>query len=165
MACHRSSRVLKSVGLLNLVSTGGSLRASRAMVCYAAADGSEGTRTEQEVALRLDELERDGLITFRDFADEFRVWQGSDFDLKTAVSTGTTPPQGRARRSRSCSASFPSGRWWPRGTRTQRARFAPSSGAGSVPTRMGLAPLTADDRGDGLVAYVLGTKPRPTRSV
>ena len=80
-----SLSVLKAVGLLNLVSSGGSLRASRAMIAYACADGTAGTETAVDVERRLTELEGAGLLTFRDFADEYRVWQGSDFDLKSAV--------------------------------------------------------------------------------
>jgi hypothetical protein len=78
-------RVLKTVGLLNLVSAGGTLRASRSVVCYAASDGTVGTSSSKDVSDQLVELERLGLITFRDFADEFRIWQGSDFDLKAAI--------------------------------------------------------------------------------
>ena len=78
-------RVLKSVGLLNLISAGGSLRASRSVICYAAADGRRGTSTGEEVKTQLTILEKAGLLTFRDFADEYRVWQGSDFDLRAAI--------------------------------------------------------------------------------
>ena len=78
-------RVVRAVGLLNLVATGGSLRASRALVKWAATDGDAGTQSEDAVRRRLSELERTGLLTFRDFADEYRVWQGSDFDLRAAI--------------------------------------------------------------------------------
>jgi hypothetical protein len=78
-------RVLKTVGLLNLVSAGGTLRASRAIVGYAVADGNAGSANQRQVEARLDELEAAGLVTFRDFADEYRVWHGSDFDLRKAV--------------------------------------------------------------------------------
>jgi hypothetical protein len=80
-----SLRVLKTVGLLNLISASGALRASKTMVCFAAADGQVGTTTEQAVANELAELERIGIVTYREFADEYRVWQGSDFDLKSAI--------------------------------------------------------------------------------
>ncbi len=78
-------RVLKTVGVLNLISAGGTLRASKALVSFAAADGDNGTRTPKDVSRQLGELERQGLITFRDFADEYRVWQGTDFDLRAAI--------------------------------------------------------------------------------
>jgi hypothetical protein len=80
-----SLRVLKTVGLLNLVSAGGLLRASKALITYVAADGLPGTASEIDVQSALKDLEQRGLVTFRDFADEYRVWQGSDFDLKAAL--------------------------------------------------------------------------------
>ncbi len=78
-------RVLKTVGLLNLVSAGGTLRASRTVISYTMDDGQPGTATAPDVERRLDELEQAGLLTFRDFADEYRVWQGSDFDLRSTL--------------------------------------------------------------------------------
>ena len=80
-----AQRVLKTVGLLNLISAGGTLRASRSVVCFAAADGISGTSSQSEVDAQLRNLEKDGLITYREFADEFRLWQGSDFNLKSAI--------------------------------------------------------------------------------
>lgn len=78
-------RVLKTVGLLNLVSAGGSVRASRSIIEFACANGQHGTRTGAQVRKKLNSLEQAGLITYRDYADEYRVWSGSDFDLKAAL--------------------------------------------------------------------------------
>lgn len=78
-------RVLKTVGLLNLVSTGGPLRASKEIVLFTCCDGREGTSSPAEVEQELASLEEKSLVTFRDFADEYRVWQGSDYDLKAAL--------------------------------------------------------------------------------
>ena len=75
-------RVLKSVGLLNLISAGGTLRASRELIAYAATGHEVGTQSIAEVNLRIKELEDLGVLTYRDFADELRVWQGSDVDLR-----------------------------------------------------------------------------------
>ena len=80
-----SLRVLKTVGLLNLISASGAVRASKSMVCFAAADGRVGSTTEEAVVDVLAELERIGIVTYREFADEYRIWQGSDFDLKSAI--------------------------------------------------------------------------------
>ena len=80
-----SLRVLKTVGLLNLISASGALRASESMVCFASANGQVGTATEEDVVQELAELERIGIVTYREFADEYRIWQGSDFDLKSAI--------------------------------------------------------------------------------
>lgn len=73
-------RALKSIGVLNLISAGGALRASHSILALALDDSSE-----VEVFEALQRLEVRGLLTYRDFADEYRIWQGSDFDLKGAV--------------------------------------------------------------------------------
>lgn len=78
-------RVLKTVGVLNLVAAGGALRASRELLTFALADGQPGTASPAEVLARLEELETSGLVVYRDFATEYRVWRGSDFDLAGAL--------------------------------------------------------------------------------
>ncbi len=80
---HR--RVLKAVGLLNLVSAGGTTRASRAVLTWACADGQPGTETAADVEALLTDLERTGRLTYREFADELRLWRGSDIDIRAAV--------------------------------------------------------------------------------
>ena len=75
-------QVLKSVAVMNLVSAGGSLRASRPVIEAVCGRGKDGAK---RVASALASLEAKGLVTYREFADEFRVWSGSDFDLKSAV--------------------------------------------------------------------------------
>ncbi|MCC6630148.1 MAG: hypothetical protein IT340_22435 [Chloroflexi bacterium] len=78
-------RVLKTIGVLNLISAGGVLRASRSLVAIAAADGRKGTATRSAVESVITALEAKGLVTYRGFADELRIWSGTDFDLKGAV--------------------------------------------------------------------------------
>lgn len=78
-------RVLKAVGVLNLVAAAGAVRASRELLEYAMADGSPGLSSEDEVRARLEELTELGLLTYRDFASEYRIWQGSDFDIPGAL--------------------------------------------------------------------------------
>jgi hypothetical protein len=78
-------RALKSIGLLNLTSSGGTLRASTAVLDFTLTNGDPGTRDSSETLDTLRSLEELGLITFRDFADEYRIWQGSDYDLRSAV--------------------------------------------------------------------------------
>lgn len=74
-------RVLKIVGVLNLLSQGGPLRASRAVLEYALG----GASARVNIGDTLQDLERRGLITYRGFADEYRLWQGSDLDLRLIV--------------------------------------------------------------------------------
>lgn len=150
-----SLRVLKTVGLLNLVSAGGLLRASKALITYVAADGRPGTASESDVQSCLKDLERRGLVTFRDFADEYRVWQGSDFDLKAALDRARRrlrdepaaglldavlplPPLVAARHSHMTGTLRAFARSW----------VAPETDV--------IEPLGTVDRADGVALYVLG---------
>ena len=67
----KQARLAKAVALLNLVSTAGTVRASRAILALTA-DGTNETLAELATA---------GIVTFRDFADEYRIWQGTDVDI------------------------------------------------------------------------------------
>ncbi len=69
---ERQERMAKSVAVLNLVSATGSIRASEAILA----------RTGPGAAGTLSELEAAGVLIYRRFADEYRVWQGSDVDIE-----------------------------------------------------------------------------------
>ena len=69
---RQQTRVAKSIALLNLVSTSGTIRASREVLSLA----------EPNAAGALTELEARGVITYRAFADEYRIWQGTDIDIR-----------------------------------------------------------------------------------
>jgi hypothetical protein len=84
---HEQLCVLKSIGVLNLVSSAGTLRASRRMLELATIHAGSGLARVGDLAAVLESLEAAGLITYRDFADEYRIWQGSDFDLEGVVTT------------------------------------------------------------------------------
>jgi hypothetical protein len=79
-------RVLKSIGVLNLVSSGGILRASRRILELATVHSAASSATINDLDAVLEKLEAAGLITYRNFSDEYRVWQGSDFDIEGAIS-------------------------------------------------------------------------------
>lgn len=75
--------ILKTVGLLNMMGNALGLRASADLVSYALSttdSSSDGHWRE-----RLNNLEARGFLTFRSFADEYRLWQGSDVDLRGRV--------------------------------------------------------------------------------
>jgi hypothetical protein len=76
-------KVLKVVGVLNLVSTGGRLRASKAVLEFAL--NAEVTELDGSVEATLATLSESGLIVYRSFSDEYRIWQGSNYDLKRVV--------------------------------------------------------------------------------
>ena len=68
--------LLKAIAVLNLVSTGGSIRASRQVL----------ELTGNHVGETLTALEAAGVVTYRDFADEYRIWQGTDVDIRRRLS-------------------------------------------------------------------------------
>lgn len=75
---------LKAIGVLNLVSTSGTLRASEQLV-LAALEAPLAGSTESDRREVLSALQSKGLVTYREYSDEYRIWQGSDFDLKGQV--------------------------------------------------------------------------------
>ena len=73
----RQVRLAKSVALLNLISTGGTLRASPEILRLAEPEGSAD----------LDALEARGVVTWRNFAGEYRIWQGAETDIRRLLET------------------------------------------------------------------------------
>ena len=71
--------LLKSIGLLNIVGVKGNLKASEELlrICSGLDDRSFNRCIKK--------LKENSLISFRKFSGEFRIWQGSDFDLDQAV--------------------------------------------------------------------------------
>ena len=66
------TRVAKTVAVLNLVSAGGTARASRPVL----------ELVDPQSVKALGELEDAGIVTYRDFADEYRIWHGTDVDIR-----------------------------------------------------------------------------------
>ena len=75
------SRALKAIGVLNLLGKSGRLRASRSMVRYA-------TGASSNAALQV--LEKKSIVTYRRHADEYRIWHGSDADIRAALEIART---------------------------------------------------------------------------
>ncbi len=65
----------KSIAILNLVGASGTIRASKTLLGQVA----------KRPAATLRKLEQRGLITYRAFADEYRIWKGSDLDVRSLV--------------------------------------------------------------------------------
>lgn len=81
-------RCAKAVGLLNLVSRGGALRASPGVIALGLGLVDDDGRKVVEAALS--RLEAAGVVTYRTFADEYRVWEGTDFDIRGALEVSRT---------------------------------------------------------------------------
>ena len=76
-------RLAKSIAILNLVSTSGAARAS-AQVLDIALNGA---------ATALTGLQDAGIVTYRDFADEFRIWHGTDVDVRGLIKAANAKVQ------------------------------------------------------------------------
>ena len=73
---------LKTVGLLNIIGAQGGLKASNEVLSLCLRKNSESSEAAKKVAQPL--IAR-SIITYRKFNHEYRVWQGSDFDLEIAT--------------------------------------------------------------------------------
>lgn len=77
-------KLLKTIGVLNLVTATGKLRATSDLVAWALCDIPDAT--EKQVWLEaIEKLKKKGLITHRKQLDELRIWQGSDFNMEMAI--------------------------------------------------------------------------------
>ena len=73
--------VLKTIGILNLVTITGSTRATRELVKYAMCDRPDDLKELESWDRVIGDLLEKGLITHRRQLDELRIWQGSDFNV------------------------------------------------------------------------------------
>ncbi|WP_242018080.1 hypothetical protein [Synechocystis sp. FACHB-383] len=76
--------VLKTVGILNLVTTTGNLKATSALVTWALCDQADSEQSDYWQA-EIEGLMQKGLITHRRQLDELRIWEGSDFNVELAI--------------------------------------------------------------------------------
>ncbi len=79
-------RVLKTIGILNLASVGGFLKASRELVVLSLCDALDDREELRRWNKTLDQLLVRGLVIHRRQVDELRIWEGSDFDVEAAIS-------------------------------------------------------------------------------
>jgi len=70
--------VLKTIGLLNIIGAQGNFKASKELIAI-----SLETKISSEKAIN--GLTQKSIIQYRKFSSEYRVWQGSDFDLEACV--------------------------------------------------------------------------------
>lgn len=81
-----SLRVLKTIGILNLVTITGVIRATRHLVTLAMCDRPDDNKSIKYWGQIIDQLLQRGLITHRRQLDELRIWQGSDFSVDSELS-------------------------------------------------------------------------------
>jgi len=71
--------VLKTIGLINIIGSQGGVKASQEIL-------SVSTQlTAKQLTETIKELKKKSLIQYRKFNNEYRVWQGSDFDIEEAL--------------------------------------------------------------------------------
>ncbi|MGQ9869565.1 hypothetical protein, partial [Leptodesmis sp.] len=80
-------KALKTIGILNLVTSTGKLRATPELVALALCDSPTDTKERQHWQEIIKVLKQKNLITHRSIQDELRIWQGSDFDIEAAINT------------------------------------------------------------------------------
>lgn len=78
--------VLKVVGLLNLISGPSGFRASKKLLSFAFLRPCANSNHPPGDLFRVlqDNMES-GVLVYREYADEFRLWEGTDFDIPKAV--------------------------------------------------------------------------------
>ena len=89
-------KLLKTVGLMNLVSGPRGLAASADRIAFAFASPDSTPDRAGEISRALAKLSRKGMLIYREYVDEYRLWEGSDFDVREAVAkqraiVGTLP--------------------------------------------------------------------------
>jgi hypothetical protein len=88
-AQHRGAEtvaLLKTIGLLNLVTSTGLFRATLPLVKLALVDAPDPAAMEHWEAQINVVTHQQGIVTYRRAVDELRLWEGSDFDVEGAIS-------------------------------------------------------------------------------
>lgn len=86
-ACGHSSetiQVLKTIGILNLISTNGMLKATPTLVALSLCDTPQDQAID-EWKEAINALQKRTLLTYRKQRDELRIWQGSEFNVEAAI--------------------------------------------------------------------------------
>jgi hypothetical protein len=78
-------KVLKTIGVLNLVTSTGKFRATPELVSLALCDSPDDKKGRKRWKEVIGQLKQKQLITHRGTQDELRIWQGSDFDTEAAI--------------------------------------------------------------------------------
>lgn len=77
-------QVLKTIGILNLVTSTGLLRATPELVALALCDRPDAEEQHYWREI-INSLLKKGLITYQRQLDELRIWEGSDFNVEQAI--------------------------------------------------------------------------------
>lgn len=78
-------KALKTIGILNLISNSGPLKASPKMVALSLSDGPGSSGTIKYWLKAIDDLSSKGIIRHINVIDGLRIWEGTDFDIETEL--------------------------------------------------------------------------------
>jgi hypothetical protein len=78
-------RVLKAIGILNLIASAGSLRASKHLIELAMCDSPDNEVERKRWRKVIQSLVDQRLVAHRLQLDELRIWEGSDFNIEHSV--------------------------------------------------------------------------------
>ena len=70
--------MLKTIGLLNIIGAQGGFKASQEIIDLCLSKSGQ-------VATVIAALKEKAVVQYRKFSSEYRVWQGSDFDIEAAI--------------------------------------------------------------------------------
>ena len=87
----RQLQVAKAVAVLNLVSTTGTIRASAQVLAL-----TDTHVADTHVADTLAALDAASVVTYREFVDEYRIWQGTDIDIRSLLDAARRQVKPRA---------------------------------------------------------------------
>ena len=76
-------KLLKTIGVLNILSGIPGITASGDVIRVLLT--ASGETSQKEVDARLAKLMQDRVLIYRKYADEYRLWEGSDYDLEGAI--------------------------------------------------------------------------------
>jgi len=83
---EEDQKIIKTIGIFNLVSFSSELRASRTLVIQSLINHPADEETKKYYTQRLDDLIQRRIILYRKNPDDLRLWQGSDFDFDRELS-------------------------------------------------------------------------------
>lgn len=77
-APHEEIQMLKTIGLFNIIGAHGGLKATQNIITSCSIE-------KKTAEFTINNLITKSIVQFRKFSNEFRVWQGSDFDIEVAI--------------------------------------------------------------------------------
>ncbi|XHX78443.1 MAG: hypothetical protein RBJ76_29175 [Stenomitos frigidus ULC029] len=78
-------KVLKTIGILNLITATGTLKAAPALVAFALCDHPDDAAALKRWQAVIKDLTQKGIITYRNQTDDLKLWEGSDFNVEAAI--------------------------------------------------------------------------------